>query len=420
MKKILIGLMCAAMLCAGGCSMERKEIMNSAAVESRLTVEETNESVLSDASQEDDAEETVEKDKGIFDDENDVKIFDNEDEEDISDYEPLDYTVENADGDYAMLNSYEYEGEPYNFSEISIDDYLDKYRNTNYADTPLSLMLSNGEFMTTKLYRDKVLTFIGFFELDDEKKLQFTYNRYMGDYYNNEDLEIDIDSKNNGLRERDTVSLMTKMNEKGTFIFDVGSACPDVYNNEKLPEARILTLPVFNINEISSFESLSYMLNKASPPDLIAKANFLCRNTHGVELKGRYRYGKNFQLNYNFFDCFMNEELSAYNLLSEEDREKKLNGMAECYAHAIDISWEDMDDFDTTIKFGNGEWEWLDKNGNLINKGGYQESSQYKGLIVMYATEDSKVDHRILMEQQRFFFLITDDGIYQPAFIKTE
>ena len=75
-------------------------------------------------------------------------------------------------------------------------------------------------------------------------------------------------------------------------------------------------------------------------------------------------------------------------------------------------------DYDCTINFSDGEWEWYNKNGELINNGTYSESDKYQGLISMSVTEDSEKPDSIMIELCPLLLYIYNGEIYSPYYLK--
>lgn len=141
---------------------------------------------------------------------------------------------------------------------------------------------------------------------------------------------------------------------------------------------------------------------------------FLCTDTYGIELDGKYKKGKGFTLKHDLEDTLKDDEQSPYQWeeAPEEWLEKKLR--------RAEIDYN-CDDLDSTIEFSDGEWEWYNADDELLNNGKYEESRKYPGLIKMYIDEDSE-KHPVYAENTYpLWFYIADDGeIYYPAFVKVE
>lgn len=119
---------------------------------------------------------------------------------------------------------------------------------------------------------------------------------------------------------------------------------------------------------------------------LFAFEDILAAETYGISLDGSYKKGKDFVLSYDYIEMLTEDPYSYYSLRSESEKESALDTYKETAKNAFS-----SDASDTTIEFSEGRWEWLNHEGELINNGEYQESSDYPGLIAMYVTEDSLV-----------------------------
>lgn len=147
------------------------------------------------------------------------------------------------------------------------------------------------------------------------------------------------------------------------------------------------------------------------PNTLKTVDKFLCTDTYGIELEGKYKKGKDFTLKHDLEET-LEEDEQSYIGSSEERLEETLE-RAEMNYHC--------DDLDSTIEFSDGEWEWYNADDELLNNGKYEESRKYPGLIKMYIDEDSE-KHPVYAENTYpLWFYIADDGeIYYPAFVKVE
>lgn len=148
------------------------------------------------------------------------------------------------------------------------------------------------------------------------------------------------------------------------------------------------------------------------PNTLKTVDKFLCTDTYGIELDGKYKKGKSFTLKHDLEETFEEDEQS-YAARDDETMERMLEN-AKCHYHYCD-------DLESTIKFSDGEWTWYNADDELLNNGKYEESKDYPGLIKMYVDEDSEKhpDHALVLYP--LWFYIADDGeIYYPAFVKVE
>ncbi len=199
-----------------------------------------------------------------------------------------------------------------------------------------------------------------------------------------------------------TVEFMQKLNESGSFLKIVvpGMNCSDKWSD-------------FSVLPFIRFVSPSVRIDYDYPNTLYAVDDFLCTDTYGIELDGKYKRGKAFTLKHDLEDTMENDEQSYYK--GRDNAEELIDKAIERAKHNYDC-----DDLETTIEFSDGEWEWFNADGGLINNGRYDESKDYPGLIMMSLDEDSKncPDYAITSP---LWFYITDDGeIYYPGYVKMD
>lgn len=196
---------------------------------------------------------------------------------------------------------------------------------------------------------------------------------------------------------------MKKLNETGSFFKYV---LPSMNYNDKWTHFSILPF-IRYARGVGSF-------NNDYPNTLYAVDDFLCTDTYGIELDGKYKRGKDFTLKHDFEDTLENDELS-YNK-GRDDEEELIDKAIERAEHDYDC-----DDLETTIEFSDGEWEWFNADGGLINNGRYDESKDYPGLVMMYVDEDSKNCSDYALYTYPLWFYIADDGeIYYPGYVKMD
>lgn len=168
----------------------------------------------------------------------------------------------------------------------------------------------------------------------------------------------------------------------------------------------------------NDFAALPYIryakMNKECTDTLKTVDKFLCTDTYGIELDGKYKKGKGFTLKHDLEDTLKDDEQSPYRWEEspEEWLEKKLR--------RAEIDYN-CDDLESTIKFSDGKWEWYNDDDALLNNGKYEESKDYPGLIKMYVDEDSERCPDYAKNTYPLWFYIADDGeVYYPAFVKVE
>ncbi len=201
---------------------------------------------------------------------------------------------------------------------------------------------------------------------------------------------------------KNQIKLMEKMNETGAYSNVV---IPPMNYNDRFTEFSILPY----IRYARGFRGVNFDY----PNTLITVDDFLCADTYGIELDGKYKTGKYFTLTCDLEDTMKNDEQLSYHWESDEEIiDKMLRYAKEDY---------DCDDVETTIEFSDGEWEWFNADGGLINNGRYDESKDYPGLIMMYLDEDSKNCLDDALYTYPLWFYIADDGkIYYPGYVKMD
>ncbi|MBQ4533680.1 MAG: hypothetical protein IJA18_00610 [Ruminococcus sp.] len=199
-----------------------------------------------------------------------------------------------------------------------------------------------------------------------------------------------------------TVEFMQKLNETGSYFKEL---LPAMNCSDKWSDFSVLPFIRFALN----------ILKYDSPNTLYVVDDFLCTDTYGIELDGKYKRGKAFTLKHDLEDTIENDEQSRL-LGGNEEKETYLNRLIQ-----IANSQYNCDDVETTIEFSDGEWEWFNADGGLINNGRYDESKDYPGLIMMYVDEDSKNYPDYALYTYPLWFYIADDGeIYYPGYVKMD
>ncbi|MBQ5319022.1 MAG: hypothetical protein J6K17_08005 [Oscillospiraceae bacterium] len=310
-------------------------------------------------------------------------------------------TMKSVEGKYVSLG-FDLSGDDYgyDFADDELDDFLEE---TIDGDETYILELADGEFETENALLD--LCTSGKFELDEDGKFEFDYEELNG---------VDIDTKDPTFREKTQIKHMEEWNDKNNYLFGLGSFGMTA-NGDIFPFT--LYVPALNVYNTSALNG-----NLQDGISVLAKGDFLCRNVSGTKLVDDYKQGKDFSISYNYVDTFEKDETS-YVKPYMENQEQQLDMLQSTLRNIMDIDGELRRDFDTTIEFEDGEWEWLNKEGVLLNNGEYQESEKYKGLIVMYITDDSEnylKREKSTVKSQRIFLYIHDGEIYAPVFIKTD
>lgn len=195
------------------------------------------------------------------------------------------------------------------------------------------------------------------------------------------------------------IDRMEKLNKTGSYC---KYAVPGMNMSDKWNDFAILPFIRYTRGTIMDIDSSN---------TLKTVDKFLCTDTYGIELEGKYKKGKSFTLTHDLEET-LEEDEQSYIGSSEERLEETLE-RAEMNYHC--------DDLESTIKFSGGEWEWYNDEDELLNNGKYEESKKYPGLIKMYIDEDSEKhpDHA-LMNYPLWFYIADDGEIYYPAFVKVE
>lgn len=196
------------------------------------------------------------------------------------------------------------------------------------------------------------------------------------------------------------VNEMQKLNETGSY---VNIVAPAMNFNEKWTDYSIL--PCIR------WVSYGARVNYDYPNMLYAMDNFLCADTYGIELDGKYEKGKDFFLKHDIEDVIRNDEQSSFFGLEDTDEYLQRN------IERARVQY-DCDDVETTIEFSDGEWEWFNADGGLINNGKYNESKDYPGLIMMCLDEDSKNCPEYAIDTPLWFYIADDGEIYYPEYVK--
>lgn len=297
---------------------------------------------------------------------------------------------------------------------------------------PHLFKFSDGEFLIPIWDNDVPRYYDGTFSVKN-RKIKFSYENYLNSYLDfkvniNDEVEIDYEilrrtsEKLEGLsseekkelikEEQDKqviqnyVELMESLNETGSYYKFVA---PAMNASDKFTD--------FSILPFVRYVYYNGQINYNYPNTLYAVDDFLCTDAYGIELDGKYKKGKSFTLKHDLEDTIENDEQSRLlDYEDEDDAEENIEKAIERAEQAYGC-----DDVETTIEFSDGEWEWFNADGGLINNGRYDESKDYPGLIMMYLDEDSKNCPDFAMRTFPLWFYIADDGeIYYPGYVKMD
>ena len=202
------------------------------------------------------------------------------------------------------------------------------------------------------------------------------------------------------------IEQMEKLNKTGSFFKYV---LPSMNYSDKWTH--------FSILPFIRYARGAGRFNYDYPNTLYAVDDFLCSDTYGIELDGKYKRGKAFTLKHDLEDVIRNDVQSHLLGYEDEDNADKFIDKA---IERAELAY-DCDDVETTIEFSDGEWEWFNADGGLINNGRYDESKDYPGLIMMTLDEDSKNCPDYALYTFPLWFYIADDGeIYYPGYVKMD
>ncbi len=337
-------------------------------------------------------------------------------------------------GDSEYVSIMPLDGKKQPFSE-SIDEGIkyskncaEEYEKENDDEyTPHLIKFSDGEFIMPNSIGSNALVsyYDGNFSVKDGKiklsyenfinlKYDFKINvngeaedgKSLGIYENIEDLSEQEKKKLEENMIHSVTASMKKLNETGSYIKFV---VPAMNSNDKFTD--------FSIFPFIRYVNSAGYFNYDYPNTLYAVDDFLCTDTYGIELDGKYKKGKSFTLKHDLEDAIENDEQShLLGYENEDDAEELIDKAIERAEQAYGC-----DDLETTIEFSDGEWEWFNADGGLINNGKYDESKDYPGLIMMTLDEDSKNCPDYALYTFPLWFYIADDGeIYYPGYVKMD
>ena len=230
--------------------------------------------------------------------------------------------------------------------------------------------------------------------------LEFEYSE-LTDYKDGEVIhELSINDEGDSRSEKNAIKSMKSFNESGCFPLDINEAGSGLGNGYN-------TLPNVTHRAVNS----SYKIKTEPSCDFKCEGDMLCIDVYGFELDGSYSSGKDFQVRQNWLRC-MNDDPMGNSDISAGDRTFKAIGDAIGVEDASDAG-----DYDCTIEFSDGRWEWYNSRNELINNGIYEESQEHTGLIAMYLTADSKNQQKDRSYMPLTFYINGDD-IYYPEYVK--
>lgn len=296
----------------------------------------------------------------------------------------------------------------FDFNSKSLDEYLSS---VPQAENAKQIFLGNGSFRITEYDNMYSTEYEGEYEIADGK-IEFEYEKFTSDS-TGEVLSVGIDEKDVSRAEYAPIEQMKSMNETNGYAFTVkGANCASSMSDRLYPD-NLAQLPMFS----------SFRTTFEKPYTLFTDGRIIYTETYGAELADSYTIGEPFEISYNYMEYYTTDEFSRYSTAPEGQKEQLLEHVQISLGDIYGVAYSDVSDSETSIKFSNGEWVWYNKDSAVINNGRYQESPLYGGMIVMYVTDESKVsdfDGKAELNKQGMFFCIRDNRICYPAFIKTE
>lgn len=247
--------------------------------------------------------------------------------------------------------------------------------------------------------------FFGSFDYDNGK-IKFKYEKQQVAKKDSTEM-IAVDEEQTNRINKRIVEVMQNLNKTGSYFNIVGSA---FHMSDKLADYAVVPLFFANFKGIQK--------NPDVPVYLYSVDDFICVPTYGFKLDGNYSKGKDFKITFNPLATYLDDEYSVYHT---EDYEHNTTHDGQLYSdwlkERLTNSFGDLDD--TKLEFSDGEWNWYNSEGELLNNGIYDESSKYKGLISMAVTDDSKKNNTEYKIMSPLWFYIDGNGkIWYPNWVK--
>lgn len=257
------------------------------------------------------------------------------------------------------------------------------------------IQLKDEKFKLAESRLDAVRWFTGTFSVKDGE-INFKYAAQHTATQDGSISKLSVSDSAEGRAEKAAIERMKDWSANGTYI----SPCmPDVCISDRISNDQLPLYLARNPVNIVDGEDVA----------LRAIGDFLCVETYGFKLADDYKYGKNFVVNFNPIAAVKKDKYSRFNMMDGD--EEQYQRILQMYQKAFG------ENLNTKIRFSDGEWAWIDGDGNIINTGEYQESRKYPGLVEMYVTSDSE-NNKTAIQLTPLFFYISGDEIYYPGFIK--
>lgn len=279
--------------------------------------------------------------------------------------------------------------------KYSIDNAKEFQKETNAEYSPYVIKFSGDRFVMPNRMNKDWTYYDGAFSIKNGT-IKFSYENYIAP---SNDYKVNINDKTEKVSIAAAIDQMEKLNKTGSYC---KYAAPTMNAYDKWNDFTIL--PFIRYTQGTKMDI-------DRPNTLKTVDKFLCTDTYGVELDGKYKKGKSFILKHYLEDTLAKDEQSC--VTRDDELPERLLERAEMNYHC--------DDIESTIKFSDGKWEWYNDEDALLNNGKYEESKDYPGLIKMYVDEESEKCPDYAKNTYPLWFYITDDGeIYYPAFVKVE
>lgn len=289
-------------------------------------------------------------------------------------------------------------------------DFDSAINNLNSDESSITnIILDDSEFEISLYGYTTQQKYSGTINNDDELKFNYqecflpatkTIDFMTGQEISNNETIVNINENYDELNEsakKVRCDEMKRLNETGSFV------------NPLLPSAYDSSMDTFNVIPFCITRDMK--LNAESPTMLKHNDDFLCIDVYGMKLDSKYKYGNDFTIKFDVLAPYVEDKYSVVNISEDKEVLEKIK------MNLKNSITDNSDDFNTTIKFSDGKWEWYNSIGNLVNNGEYQESKQHKGFIEMYIANSSKFYHSSY-DDPLLLYINHKGDIYYPAFIK--
>jgi hypothetical protein len=253
--------------------------------------------------------------------------------------------------------------------------------------------------------------FSGTFEKDVDNKLNFNYNKVVVEIEEEEYNEFEEELKAAMPRTREVLidgdyaddrpgntykEMLKEYNETKPFIGTAFNFLFSMVTSGDLSyDSAQFAFPQFEF--VKPRRSDVIMKNA----DIILSGKFICTETYGVRLNGKYSRGNAFSFEYNPINTLLHSPFRPYYYDKIElicdfvgvdssdvfDENITINGedypTATYYKNGEEVT---SYDYSTNISFRKGKWTWKNHEDKVLLTGKYEESKDYPGLIKLSAT----------------------------------